>query len=154
MYFSRRNLSVEFRCRGGARTNYLEVPANQQQYDVIILVIGSNNLGDGIAPSSVYASLKGYANQYTRFAVKVVIMTVFPRHCTRYMNSLTELNDLITRHSNNTIVGWRWSKKFDRHMILRSDGVHLTDKAYKKACKYLVSPVMLFFKPSSKQQKL
>jgi hypothetical protein len=96
----------------------------------------------------------GYANQYTRFAAKVIIMTVFPRQCTKYMNSLAELNDLITRHSNNVIVGWRWSKKFDRHMTLRADGVHLTDKAYKKACKYLVSPVLLFFKPSSKQQKL
>ena len=153
-YFSLRNVQMEFLCKGGARLSFLTVPESQEHYDLIIFMIGSNDLGDGISPSSIYAHLKGYANEYLEFAEKVVIMTIFPRSNPSYMLRLAELNNLITRNTSNTIVGWRWSKKFDRHMIQHQDGVHLTDKSYRKACKYIVSPVFLFCKPSNKLPKL
>ena len=153
-YFSLRNVQMEFRCKGGARLSFLTVPESQEHYDLIIFMIGSNDLGDGISPSSIYAHLKGYANEYLEFAEKVVIMTIFPRSNPSYMLRLAELNNLITRNTSNTIVGWRWSKKFDRHMIQHQDGVHLTDKSYRKACKYIASPVFLFCKPSNKLPKL
>ena len=101
---------MEFRCKGGARLNFLTVSENQEHFDLIMFMIGSNDLGDGISPSSIYSHLRGYANEYLEFAKKVVIMTIFPRSNPSYMLRLSELNNLITRNTSDTIVGWRWSK--------------------------------------------
>ena len=101
----------------GAHLRFLSAPESQEHRDLIIFVIGSNDLGDGISQSSIYSQLKGYINEYLDFAKKkVVIKPIFPRSNPSYMLGLAELNNLITKNTSD-IVGWRWSKKLDRHMI-------------------------------------
>ena len=153
-YFSCREVNVTFRCQGGARTNYLKIPADQKCFDIIIFVIGSNDLADGRTPYSIFKDVTNYAQEYVKggFAPRVVIMTLLPRNDTFYMARLNQFNHMLITNSNNTVVGWEWSKKLKFH--IRFDGVHLTDSAYKKAVKYLGSPVFYFCKPSSKHNKM
>ena len=69
-------------------------------------------------------------------------MIIFPQSNPFSMFQLAELNNLITRNTCDIIVGWRWSKKFDRRMIPH------------QACKYIASSKFLFCKPSNKLPKL
>ena len=52
----------------GAHLRFLSAPESQEHRDLIIFVIGSNDLGDGISQSSIYSQLKGYSNEYLDFA--------------------------------------------------------------------------------------
>ena len=69
-HFRLRNVQMEFCCKGETRLSFLTIPESQEHCDLIIFMIGSDDLGDGISPSSIYAHLKGYANEYLEFAEK------------------------------------------------------------------------------------
>ena len=146
-YFSCREVEMSYRCQGGAKVNYLKMPKDQKCFDMIIFVIGSNDLADGRTPYSVFQDVTNYGKDYVDggFAPRVVIMTVLPRNDTNYMYKAQQLNHMLISNSNDTIVAWQWSKKLKFH--IRFDGVHLTDSAYRKAVKYLGSPVFYFCKP-------
>ena len=153
-YFRCREVDITFRCQGGARTSYLKIPQYQQFFDIIMFVIGSNDLADGRSPYSIFKDVTNYAQEYVNggFANRVVIMTLLPRNDAFYMSRLNQFNHMLITNSNDTVVGWQWSKKLKFH--IRFDGVHLTDSAYKKAVKYLGSPIFYFCKPSSKHNKM
>ena len=148
-------MDITFRCKGGAHASYLEIPPDQKTFDMIMFVIGSNDLSNGKGVLPLYNEMIGYAKQYLEkgFCSRVVIMTLLPRSNQWYMERMRQFNSMLTSNTNNTIVGWYWSKPLRRHMALLHDGVHLTDDGYRKAVKYLGSPIFYFYKPSSKSKR-
>ena len=69
-YFSSWNVRMGFCWNCGAHLRFLSAPESQEHRDLIIFVMGSNDLGDGISQSSIYSQLKGYINEYLDFAKK------------------------------------------------------------------------------------
>ena len=82
--------------------NYLKMPKDQKCFDMIIFVIGSNDLADGRTPYSVFKDVTNYAKDYVDggFAPRVVIMTVLPRNDTNYMYKAQQLNHMLISNSN------------------------------------------------------
>lgn len=142
--FRARGLSVTYRCRGGAHTDFLQIPHNQEHYELIIISIGSNDLDDGKEPDTVLADIFYYAWLYVYygFTPKVVVMSLFPRASLGTNTKITHFNSRLKLYSNDYCVGWLWSRKLT--IRLRYDGVHLTEHCYRRALKYLTSPMLLF----------
>ena len=147
-------MDISFRCQGGARAPFVAVPSNQSTYDIIVFVIGSNDLGDGKGIVILYNELIGYANQYVEgaYCIRVLIMTLLPRSDNDYMERMRQFNRMLTSNSNDRVIGWHWSKKMARYMQLK-DAVHLTDFGYRKAAMYLASPIFYFCKPTFKKNR-
>ena len=113
---------------------------------MIMFVIGSNDLSNGKGVLALYNEMIGYAKPYLEkgFCSRVVIMTLLLRSNQWYMERMRQFNSMLTSNTNSSIVGWYWSKPLRRHMSFLHDGVHLTDEGYRKAVKYLGSPICYF----------
>ena len=66
----------------GAHLRFLSAPESQEHRDLIIFVIGSNDLGDGISQSSIYSQLKGYINGPTNLNFNEALGFSFLNICT------------------------------------------------------------------------
>ena len=155
VYFKCRDVDISFRCKGGARTPFLKIPFDQSSFDLIIFVIGSNDLADGKDILVLYNELIGYAQNYIdgSFCSRVVIMTLLPRADPWYQERMKQFNAMLTSNTKDSIVGWYWSKKLKGYLSL-TDGVHLIERGYQKAVLYLGSPIFYFYKPSYKKKRL
>ena len=143
-FFNARGIDIEFRCRGGATTNFLTIPTHQQKYDLIVFSIGTNDIDQGKTPYNLIQELFHYAWQYVyyEFTPKVVVMSLFPRYAANVNRQIEVFNHMLRSYSNDYCAGWLWSKKLT--LRLRYDGVHLTNRCYTRALKYLASPIYLF----------
>ena len=56
-FFYARGIDIEFRCRGGATTNFLTIPTHQQKYDLIVFSIGTNDIDQGKTPYNLIQEL-------------------------------------------------------------------------------------------------
>lgn len=141
-----RNVDVEFRCLGGAKIPFLQIPHHQRYYDLIVFCLGSNDLAHGVSPHELYTAMCFYANQYVYygFCPRVVIMSLFFRAHPFINLRINEFNRIIKLNSTYYIVGWTWSKKLRQK--LQYDQVHLTWHSYHRAIRYLGSPMFYFTK--------
>lgn len=149
-FLESKDIYPTFICQGGAKTDWLWSVTLEQRFDCVIIAIGSNELAsvtveklqDKLNDYSYYLLSRGYTNH-------VVIMGLWPRKSTAF-NIRARLFNFLSRTSmywHQGVLFWEWSKKLTFHF---SDQVHLTNKAYRRALKYVISPVQFLFEYNSK----
>lgn len=146
-FYSERRLSVHFRHRGGATTNFLEIPEGQQTFDIIVFAIGSNDLdSDFLTPQQLLNKLLSYASQYLSagYCRKVIIMGLWPRANRAFNKKSMQFNSLGSYLRAQNIVFWNWSDHLK--VKLSRDRVHLVQNSYRRALRYLASPIFYVLK--------
>lgn len=77
--------------------------------------------------------------------VLLVVMLLLPHAHLATNVKITLFNSMLKSYSNDYCVGWLWSKNLAIRLRLGYDGVHLTEHCFRRAMKYLTSPMPLLF---------
>ena len=149
-FLESKDILPSFFCRGGAKSDWLWSEHLDQQYDCNLIAIGSNELA-----CCTVEQLQDRLNDYSYhllchgFTKHVVIMGLWPRK-SEIFSLRARLFNKLSRHNmywHSGILFWNWSRK----LTFRFDGaVHLTKNAYRRALKFIISPVQYIFPYNSK----
>lgn len=146
-FFLDRKLEVSFRHRGGATVDFLSIPPGQEYFDVVVFALGSNDLDSGLLqPGQLLDRLVLQANDYIAAGLcsRVIIMGLWPR-ANRFFNRQSRLfNELGSAQRSGKILFWNWSRKLK--VRIGADRVHLVQNSYRRALKYLASPMLYVLK--------
>ena len=149
-FLESKDITPTFICQGGAGTDWLWRIHHEEQFDCIILAIGSNELG-----RCTVERLQDRLNDYAfyllsnRFTRHVVVMGLWPRKSQGFSVRARLFNSLSRKQMywHSGVLFWDWSKKLTYRF---ADNVHLTGNSYRRALKYLISPIQYLFPYSSK----
>ena len=133
-------VTVSFHHKGGAGVQFCwNIPADTK-YDIIVLCIGSNNIANGMEPSDLFSRLNFHAGRCmdSGLCTEVIIMGLWPRANRQYNAKMRVFNSF--KSTDARIFFWKWSSHF-RYRIL-PDRTHLRPHCYKRALKYLASPIL------------
>ena len=140
-YLQKKMFTPTFIFKGGAWTNWLWTVQLNEQFDYIVLAIGSNEL-----QSCSIENLLGKLDSYAHFLVangyckKAFVMGLWPRPNVGFCNKAWRFNERgMTRHWHQDVMFWKWSKKL---RFCFEDQAHLKKQCYVRALKYLISPVI------------
>lgn len=140
-YEKKYNFKCQFRCQGGAKVGFLQRSMPRPgSYDIVVFSIGSNDLSRGIKPVELMAELQTQALLYLNSGACrfVIIMGLWPRKSS-FFNTLAREFNLLTC-ADSRVTFWKWPKKFKVKIL--ADKVHLYDQCYRRAVKYLASPIL------------
>ena len=149
-FLGTKSIEATFFFKGGATTKWLWSVELCQQFDCIILAIGSNELAK-CTIEQLQDSLNHYASYliHQQFTCNVIIMGLWPRKSQSF-SIRARLFNKIGKHQmywTSGVLFWNWSRKLTYQFC---DDVHLMNNAYKRALKYLISPVQILFPYQSK----
>ena len=142
-FFENRGWNLTCCARGGAKVtqNYLE--GQFPQADIGILMIGSNDIDDGLSAYELLLKLVEYAYRfvYSGTYKHVIIMGLWPRN-NRHFNNVTQYFNHLGWQLWGTagITFWQWSKKLT--VRLGDDGVHGVPNVYRRAPRFVLSGIM------------
>jgi len=139
------NVRLSWDFRGGSGINFIESWSQRhdpQDFDIIIIVSGGNDLDNGLeAPILVDRLHKAGEAMADAGAACVCITSIWPRSCSVFNQKAWSVHlglKMKLRH-NPCIAAWHW----DRRMNFKNyDGVHLYDSGYKKAARHLISIIL------------
>lgn len=142
-FFVTRGWALTCYATGGAKVsqNYLEryfAPA-----DIGIIMLGSNDLDDGMPANELLMRLVDRANRflYTGTFKHVIIMGLWPRNSRIFNNRARYFNSLgWNLYGNAGITFWQWSRKLT--VRLCADGVHGFPNVYRRAVRFVLSAVL------------
>lgn len=128
--------------RGGAKCNWLWTIEFKEYFDIVIICIGSNQLGQ-----CTIEQLQDDLNQYSSYLIEnqlctnVVIMGLWPRQGTQFSTRFMLFNRMSRRSMrwSRGVLFWEWSSKLHFDFI---DEVHVTKRTYKRSLTYLCSPIL------------
>lgn len=139
----RGQVDIDFLYKGGATLHHMESKLdNLAPVDLLVLMIGGNDLGNGATDTAIISSLDRVVRKALDSGFKAVTVTsLWPRQSSQYNRRVFELNKRLenTFSGYNNVHFWSW----DRRMSYRTyDGVHLEENGYRKAIKYLLAAVL------------
>ena len=146
-------MSVTFVHKGGAQLHFVHCNLEQARgYDILIVMAGGNDLASG-------AKLDYYRRYYDiietearEMGVQQVIITSFwPRQDSAYNTMVRQHHEYWTAHydHHNLMTFWTW----DRRQCFRTyDGIHLEQRGYQKAIRYLIAPILWAIKRIERAQ--
>ena len=136
-------LQMTYRYPGGARRDFaIEEMFYTCQFDVVVIMVGGNDLDSGAGPIHFQASYKQIEDQARRAGVKSLIITsIWPRHNPVFNRNARAHTTFFSNmyYDHNLITFWQWD---DRQPFRTYDGVHLQWSGYKKAMTYLLAPIL------------
>ena len=149
-FLASKNILATFICQGGATTQWLWNVELDRQFDCIVIAIGSNELS-----SCTIEQLQDRLNDFGRHLIhngytnNIIIMGLWPRKSPSFSVRAQLFNKLSRRRMYwcAGILFWEWSKKLTFRF---SDDVHLTKNSYRRALKYVISPIQCIFPYDSK----
>lgn len=137
-------VKVDWLYQGGAGISYAEQQShNTRGYRMVILMVGSNDLANGLSPQQLADRVSHWAASIIQqYNVETVVLTSpWPRANKAYNTSLRQYVSIMERRffGNPEITYWLW----DRRQPTRTyDGVHLEQGGYKKAVIYLIAAII------------
>lgn len=139
----RGDVEVDFVFKGGAHLHHMEEKlADMEPVDLLVLLVGGNDVDDGATNSAVIASFDRIARKALDKGFKAVTITsLWPRRSVKYNDRIFELNGLLSQRfaGYSNVSFWMWDR---RQTFKTYDGVHLELAGYKRAIKYLVAAVL------------
>ena len=140
---SRGEVSVSFSHRGGAGLNFILNNIEQARgFDILIIMAGGNDLTRGAKIPYFKQTYDTIEEMARELGVKQVIITSFwPRRAPAYNHMAREHHEYFEDHfrTNRLMTFWNW----DRRQAFRTyDGVHLEQRGYQKAVRYLIAPIL------------
>ena len=150
---NRGEVSVSFIHRGGAELHFILQNLDQARgFDILIIMAGGNDLANG-AQLPYYSTYYNYIEEKARELniSQVIITSLWPRHNPAY-NAMARQHfeywsDFYNQH--NLIAFWSW----DRRQSYRTyDGIHLEQRGYEKAIRYLIAPILWAVKRLERRQ--
>lgn len=139
-----REATVCWRCRGGAGIEFAEENvASAQGARIAILMIGGNDIANGMSPRQLADRVSWVATQMVdTYGVDAVSITsLWPRRDPGYNARARQYAELMEQRfqGDPQIVFWLW----DRRQPWRNyDGVHFYDHGYYRAMTYLVAVIV------------
>ena len=142
-------VSIDWRFRGGAYLDFAEREVERAYgYDIIVMMVGGNDLDRGTPRASIEASYARMENLARIRGVKRLIVTsIWPRRDANF-NAVARTHarvcsSLYQNLRRNLITFWEWD---ERQPFRTYDGVHLEHHGYEKAVKYLLAPILWVIK--------
>ena len=140
---NRGEVSVSFSHRGGAGLNFVINNLEQARgFDILVIMAGGNDLTRGAKIPYFQQTYDTIEETARELGVQQVIITSFwPRRAPSYNQMAREHHEYFEDHFivNGLMTFWSW----DRRQSFRTfDGVHLEQKGYQKAIKYLIAPIL------------
>lgn len=139
--------------KGGAGVQWAE----EQRFcamgnSVVILMIGGNDIANGMSPMQLADRLTHLAYEmidigtqcpHGQLPAAVAICSLWPRSDSVYNAKARQFAAIMERrlHGNSQVTYWLWDYRQPFH---NCDGVHLTKHGYTQAIKYLVAVIVWF----------
>ena len=139
-----RLVSVEWLFRGGATVAFAEDNTQQARgHKIVVLMIGGNDLDNGMSPHQLADRVGYLAFRYIRCAHvdAVAVTSIWPRRDRTFNARAREYAEIMESrfHGDPQVTFWLW----DRRQPMRSeDGVHFTRHGYEVAMTYLMAIIV------------
>lgn len=134
---------LDWECRGGAVIDTIyDRRALARGYDIVLLMVGGNDLANGADVRTVCHGLSDLADRILAQGVGTVVITaLWPRRNRRYNHRARLITERLGRRyeGDRQVVFWRTDKRLPRRLV---DGVHLYPGGYFKAARYLLSAIL------------
>lgn len=134
--------TVHWRYKGGADISWLRNNLDGcEDFDIVIICIGGNDLDNGTKPDAVASQLMDIATLCAKRGVKKTIVTsIWPRDKPYFLDNVmlanTDLDEGLNNDDKRTVF-WKQERRMRFEFY---DGIHL--RHYKGARRYLVSCIM------------
>lgn len=138
------SIELNFLYKGGAHLHDVEEKFDDLPVaDLLVLMVGGNDVADGATDSYVEASYERVLRRALDRGFKAVTMTsLWPRFNGRYNEKIFRLNSTLFEKYDKCSNAryWLWDER--QPFKTTEDRVHLEKKGYRKAAFYLIGAIV------------
>ena len=137
------NATIDFLHQGGARLDFAIDNAHRAaNYDITVVMLGGNDIGRGSSAAAVAEKTQVAVDALVQQGSKsVIVMSIWPRNDQSFNRKAAAVSQILDAryHYERNVNFWVWDR---RQPMATYDGVHLLQRGYRRAARYLVAPIV------------